>query len=414
MKSFDKLLAGILVLIATVFMGMNWYLGSIEQESSRGYRVEAKRAAAAISRIGLEQVDVSKYPSIIKISRLEHIDEKRFFEGSEADYLIKEVDGIYYRFDYVTKEGIYRNRMVLAVNMSLAVMSAVIIAVIFFIRMRFMKPFHTLQEVPYELSKGNLVVPAKEKKSRYFGRFMWGIDLLREHLEQQKRTQMELQREKKTLILSISHDIKTPLSAIKLYAKALERNLYDSPQRQKEIAESIHAKADEIEGYVSQIVKASREDFLNLTVLNQEFYLSEAMKKIAVYYNQKLELLKIDFQIAKYADCLIKGDVERTVEVLQNMIENAIKYGDGHLIHVEFSDEEDCRLVTVINSGCTLSAAELPHIFDSFWRGSNAASCRGSGLGLYICRQLMNKMNGEIFARCENSVMYMTVVFQKA
>jgi signal transduction histidine kinase len=68
----------------------------------------------------------------------------------------------------------------------------------------------------------------------------------------------------------------------------------------------------------------------------------------------------------------------------------------------------------VRNSGCSLPDTELPHMFDSFWRGSNANSEKGSGLGLYICRQLMNKMNGEVFAVVQGDDMCVTAVFQKA
>ena len=106
--------------------------------------------------------------------------------------------------------------------------------------------FYHLRELPYELSKGNLNTPLKESKSRYFGRFIWGMDLLRERLEVQKQEELRLQKENKTLLLSIMHDIKTPLSAIKLYAKALSKNLYEG-DRQIEIAENINDRADDIE-----------------------------------------------------------------------------------------------------------------------------------------------------------------------
>ena len=99
--------------------------------------------------------------------------------------------------------------------------------------------------------------------------------------------------------------------------------------------------------------------------------------------------------------------------MLQNIIENAIKYGDGHYIRLTFSDEEDCRLITVTNSGCTLPEQELVHIFDSFKRGSNVGSKSGSGLGLYICRQLMDAMKGDVFAEIQGGDMCVTVVCRK-
>ena len=154
---------------------------------------------------------------------------------------------------------------------SLGVMAAVIISVMLFVKSKILAPFEQLTDVPYELSKGNLTIPLKETKNRFFGRFIWGVDMLRENIEQQKKRELELQKEKKMLLLSLSHDIKTPLSVIKLYSKAFSKGLYKSAERQLQIVESIYAKADEIEGYVSQIVAASREDFLSFDVNMGEF-----------------------------------------------------------------------------------------------------------------------------------------------
>ena len=92
-------------------------------------------------------------------------------------------------------------------------------------------------------------------------------------------------------------------------------------------------------------------------------------------------------------------------------MENAVKYGDGDKITITFSEEEDCRLITVGNTGCTLPETELLHIFESFIRGTNAEHVGGSGLGLYICRQLMHQMGGEILAQIREGWMYVTVIF---
>lgn len=113
-------------------------------------------------------------------------------------------------------------------------------------------------------------------------------------------------------------------------------------------------------------------------------------------------------------DCLVKGDKERVIEVLQNIMENAIKYGDGRQITIAFSEEEDCRLVSVVNTGSSIPEAELVHIFDSFYRGSNADHVKGSGLGLYICRSLMHRMDGEVFAEQSEDGFLVTVVIRKA
>ena len=415
MRRWDRILLMTACVMAVVIVGANFLL-LMEQGKTEGrrYRVEANRVVEKIREKGLSDVKTSEYETITEVVPLSSMAdrEKSFFEGEGEDYLIREVNGTYYRIEYRSDVPESSGHTIVVMNFVLAAMSFFLLGVLFFIRQKILKPFSSLVEVPYELSKGNLAVPMKENKSRYFGRFVWGLDLLRENLEEQKKKELKLQKEKKTLILSISHDIKTPLSAIKLYAKALSKGLYPEREKQNEIAVHINQKADEIEGFVSQIVQASRGDFLQFEIVSGEFYLSELLSQVKEHYKEQQELLRIPFEIGDYADCLIKGDLDRGVEVLQNIMENALKYGDGEVLQMEITREEDCQLVTVRNSGCQLQEHELPHIFESFWRGSNAKKNEGSGLGLYICRQMMRKMDGEVYAEMKDGMMCVTAVFR--
>lgn len=413
MKSYNRIFIAVVFILIVILGLCNVYIYSFNSNNSSGrqYRVEAQRVVNQIEREGYSKLDLSQYSTITDVV-LGSKDDKSFFE-TDNDYLIRKINGEFYRIEYRLYDNNRKNRMIGSINFFLALMAVMVIAIMLFIRQKVLKPFDELKEVPYELSKGNLTVPVKESKSKFFSKFAWGVDLLRENIEQQKQRELNLQKEKKTLVLSISHDIKTPLSAIKLYAKALAKGLYKSKDRQTEIFDSIHAKVVDIENFVNEIIKASSEEFLNLEVTNGEFYLSQAVEKISDYYCQKLGLVKIGFTIGEYSNCILKGDLNRLVEVLQNIIENAIKYGDGHSIEILFSREEDCCLLTVRNSGCTLPKTELPHVFESFWRGSNVGNNSGSGLGLYICRQLMYKMDGDIFADVDHEMMCVTLVIRQ-
>ena len=216
------------------------------------------------------------------------------------------------------------------------------------------------------------------------------------------------------MILSLSHDIKTPLSSIELYSKALSEDLYDTQERKSEALQGIARNVKEIKGYVNEIVTASREDFLNLDVRMGEYYLSEVMKVTESYYRDKLSVIHTEFQMDEISECLVKGDPNRMVEVLQNVMENAIKYGDGRSIRISCGEEEDCKLIQIENSGCNLKKEELPNLFDSFYRGSNSTGMKGSGLGLYICKTLMRKMDGEIFVKINKNIFSITIVVRKA
>lgn len=408
MKAFNRIFATVMVVIVFMVAMANLIMLSDTVDSGRPYLVEVSRLARAMEDGSFETKALAECEYVTGV--YEYGED---FYTSHSDYVIREINEELYRFDYKADSGEKKSEMILIVNVMLGIMALVILTVLLYVRAKILSPFERLTDVPYELSKGNLTAPVKETKSRFFGRFLWGVDMLRENMEQQKERELKLQRDKKMLLLSLSHDIKTPLSAIKLYAKALSKGLYTEKEKQLEIAENINAKADEIEGYVSQIITASREDFLSLEVRNSEFYLSELITKIKLYYTEKLALIKTEFSVDEYRDCLVNGDLDRSVEVIQNVMENAIKYGDGKSIKINFSEEDGWILVTVKNSGCILQEDELTHIFESFWRGQNAEGKKGSGLGLYICRQLMHKMNGDIFAEIKGGDMCITSVFGK-
>lgn len=405
MKAFNKIFAAVILLLTVLFAAANIILSADNSSGGRPYRVEINRLARQIETEGHADISGCEY-----VTNIEGYGENFF--ASDGDYAVRKINGKLYRFDYKTDSG-GGTRLIFTVNVILGVMAVLIISVMLYIKFSILAPFERLTDIPYELSKGNLTAPIKESKNRFFGKFIWGVDMLRENIEQQKKRELDLQKDKKMLLLSLSHDIKTPLSAIKLYSKALSKGLYESREKQLEIAESINAKADEIESYVSQIITASREDFLSFDVNMGEFYLSELVTKIKEYYTEKLSLVGTDFSVYDYSDCILNGDFDRSVEVLQNVMENAVKYGDGNSIALHFSEEDGCILVTVRSSGCTLADTDLPHVFESFWRGSNAETVAGSGLGLYISRKLMRKMNGEIFAEIRGGVMYVTAVFAK-
>ncbi len=413
MKAFRRLCIIILFAFLLVLMLGNAFLWRNDTHVYREYRVDVERAADQIAQYGLDHLDLECYPTLVRVVSKD-TDDPAFYIGEGEDYVIRIIDGIPYRFDYIISLNTQRSLTLLLVNGILLLTGLLIIGILWYIKRYVLTPFFRLRDLPYELSKGNLHVPLQESKNRYFDRFTWGMDLLRERLEYQKEEEARLQKEKKTLILSLTHDIKTPLSAIKLYAKALSKHLYRDVRKQADAANQIEARADDIEAYISQIITAAGTDFLHLETHNSEFYLSALLHEIEQYYTDKLDYLKIPFAIDPYMDCLIYGDEPRCVEVLQNIMENAIKYGEGSEIRITFSDEEDHRLISISNARCTLSENELPHIFDSFWRGANSEAVKGSGLGLYICRELLHQMEGNIYATKKEDHITMTVVLRKA
>lgn len=381
------------------------YIIKNNDHSDRIYRVEAARVVQELQEKSISEIELSKYSTIVNVS------EFRADIKCNNDYVVEAVKGNLYRIEYKCTEDSYA---FVFMNIVIVITFVFTITILIYIGEKILKPFHNMSELSCELAKGNLSVPIREEKSKFFGHFLWGMDMLREKLENSKEKELKFQKDKKTLILSVSHDIKSPLSAIRLYSKALSENLYDTEEKKHEALQGITRNAKEIERYVNEIVTASREDFLTLEVNSDEFYLSEVMNTVEDYYRDKLSVIHTELVIDEMPDCLLKGDKNRIVEVLQNIMENAIKYGDGKLIKIFYDDEEDCRLIYVENIGFNLKGEELPHLFDSFYRGSNSKGIKGNGLGLYICKNLMRKMDGEVFAHIEGDIFRVAVVIRKA
>lgn len=418
-RGYGKLCRGIFLILLLVIGAVEIFVFKIDRDAVDIYKVEIGRVENELREHAAEtayEPDLSAYDTILGIERLNSdsasASEQNSARTSDADsapspefftsnypYVIRNIAGTLYRIEYDTGHEGESGRAFLIVNIVIACVILAVIIVLIYIYFAIIRNFHKLSAYPFELAKGNLTTPLEAKRTKYFGKFLWGLDMLREKLETEKNENLELQKEKNVFLLSLSHDIKTPLSAIKLYSAALRKNLYTDEDKIRSVAVKIDENAGEIENYVAKVISSSGDDFLNFDVKDGEFYLSEALSSIRSYYSDKLAAVGTKLSFDDYSDVLIKGDRDRLIEVLQNILENAIKYGDGREIGVSFEDEDGARLICIRNTGCTLPDEELGHIFDSFYRGSNVGSRGGSGLGLYICKKIMARMKGDVFAQ---------------
>lgn len=405
MRAFRRLCIVVITVFLFLTAVLNLLLVGVKDRNEGIYRVEAKRLADEIAETG--EFELEKYPHITGVSGA---DDGELYTSDEH-YLIIEAGGTLYRVEYIVGNG---QLSIVVINCVFGVLLLLIIGLLYYIRRHIIVPFCRLNDVPKELARGNLAVPIPEEKSRFLGKFTWGVNLLRESIEDTRKKEITMQRDKKLLLLSLSHDIKTPLSAIKLNAKALARGLYKDEEKRRAAAESINTRADEIERFVSEITKAAGEDFMSFEVTQGEAFLSVIITRIEERYAPQLAMSGTEFAIQKMDDCILSCDPDRLAECLQNLIDNAIKYGDGRRIAISFDKMDGCELITISNTGCTLEVKELPQIFESFHRGNNANNVQGNGLGLFICRRLMGLMNGEVYADIRDQCFYITLVVKMA
>ena len=153
---------------------------------------------------------------------------------------------------------------------------------------------------------------------------------------------------------------------------------------------------------------------MSFTVKDEEVFINSILDRIDARYRPILSNSGMEFVISEHSDCILRCDADRLAECIQNLVDNAVKYGDGREIRLDFGEQDGCMLITVSNTGCTLEPAELTQIFESFRRGSNASKAKGSGLGLYICRKLMRLMGGETYADIRDGRFEATLVVKLA
>ena len=216
MRAYRRLCIAVIIVFLLLTAMLNLFLVEVKKRNEGIYRVEAKRLADEIAETG--NYELEKYPHITSVLKAGDGELYTFDEH----YLIIEAGGKLYRVEYTIGN---EQHGIVAINCVLGVLLLLIIGLLYYIREHILVPFGRLNDVPQELARGNLAVTIPEEKSRFFGKFTWGVNLLRESIEDSRKKEITMQRDKKLLLLSLSHDIKTPLSAIKLNAKALVKGL---------------------------------------------------------------------------------------------------------------------------------------------------------------------------------------------
>ncbi|MCQ4638153.1 HAMP domain-containing histidine kinase [Anaerovorax odorimutans] len=424
MKKYNLLIAASILLYVLAALAAWYGIQNTAQEKDRVYKVEINRIYDRLSDGHLpDERDLRSYKYVRNVRWLSADDmqpqEKHLAFFEEDGKLRIEIRPVfeagklkgYLRFEYLEPE--FDSHFVLVLTqVCLGLMELFLLIVLLYLKYQLIRPFRQVSELPYEMAQGHLRGIVKEEKNRFFGHFLWGLGQLKDTLEVNRKRRLDLEKEKKKMLLSLSHDIKTPLSTIKLYGKALEENLYEEESQKIRAARQIGQKAEEIERFVEEIMKNSREDILDIQVEPGEFYLSRLMEQVLATYEEKCRIRMVDLEVGSFEDRLLKGDLQRAAEVFENIFENAFKYGDGRRIEISFSEEDYCQLIRIFNTGTPVTDNDFNHIFESFFRGAGSEGIQGSGLGLYICREIMRKMDGEIFARKEAEGMAFVLVFR--
>lgn len=262
-------------------------------------------------------------------------------------------------------------------------------------------PFRKLQGFARHVAEGNLDMPLDMDKNNFFGAFTESFDLMREELNKARENERLANQSKKELVASLSHDIKTPVASIKAVTEVMHIKTCDENQRRQ--LDIINSKADQINTLITNMFSATLEELQELKVIVTE-QSSQVLYDLirAADYNCKAN-------IGGIAECIILADGLRLSQVVDNIISNSYKYA-GTSIYVSSVIRGKYLEIGFKDYGRGVSEEELPLIFNKFYRAKNSKEKGGTGLGLYISKYMMEKMEGDIY--CENSVDGFTVLLK--
>ena len=263
----------------------------------------------------------------------------------------------------------------------------------FYVQKNIIGPFKKMERFAGKVAEGNLNEPLMLEKNNMFGSFTESFDIMREELAASKDRELVLQKKEQELVASLSHDLKTPVTGIKVTSELLKAKHEMSGGDEEEITklDNIYKKADEIDRLVTDLFSSTLENLGEFKV-NCRDESSSVLAEIVSKHDDKGLIVS-----GNIPGVIINIDTKRMSQVVGNIIYNSYKYANTK-IDVVYKVIEDYLEMKIRDYGPGVPEDELDLITNKFYRGKKQqdSNADGSGLGLYIARILMEKMNGEL------------------
>jgi signal transduction histidine kinase len=243
---------------------------------------------------------------------------------------------------------------------------------------------------PYEQAHLTIATLVGEILSIMFERQAW--KRMHEELHDLKM-QMQLQED---FVSTISHELRTPLGFIKGYSTSLLRKDTSWDQEtQQEFLTIIDEEADRLSLLIENVLESARLQSRTLPLRFQPLRLDAVIRDVVTRLRSRYKDLDVEMELISTPP--IQGDGVRIAQVFDNLFTNAIKYAPGSSIHVGLQQVQQRLLVSLSDQGSGIPEESLPLIFDRFYR-VRSEKATGTGLGLYICRQIIDAHRGKIWA----------------
>ena len=213
------------------------------------------------------------------------------------------------------------------------------------------------------------------------------------------KKEVQLAQNKADFVSNVSHEIRTPLALISMFAETLEMGRVKSEEKKQEYYGIISKETHRLSGIVNKILNFSQTEANKKTLNIESISLNKSIQDVLTTYDFHLKNKGFEYSFEKTDELFVKADKEAFVEIIINLIDNAIKYSeDKKRIEISTGLENTYGYVAVKDQGIGISSMDQKHIFDKFYRVSSGdlAKSKGTGLGLSLVKQLIEAQQGKI------------------
>ena len=276
-------------------------------------------------------------------------------------------------------------------------------------------PIETLKKATRNIRDGNLDFEVEIGDDDEIGELCADFEEMRIRLKESTEEKVVFDSQNKELISNISHDLKTPITAVKGYVEGLLDGVADTPEKQKKYLRTIYNKANDMDRLINELTFYSKIDTNRIPYtfnkINVKEYFDDCFEDIGMEMSQQQISLSYDNKVAP--DVMVIADAEQIKRVINNIVGNSVKYMDkpDKSIAIRVMDVGDFVQVEIEDNGRGIAAKDLPYIFDRFYRTdtSRNSSKGGSGIGLSIVHKVMEDHGGKVWATSregEGTTMY--------
>ena len=303
-------------------------------------------------------------------------------------------------------------RLMLSQLLIVIVIIMVVIALLMFgwIYKTILRRIGELKKAANEIKNGNLDYELKVEGNDEIGMLCQDFEDMRLKLKETAEESVRSEAESKELISNISHDLKTPITAIKGYVEGIMDGVASSPEKLDKYIRTIYVKANDMDRLIDELTIYSKIDTNRIPYTFSKIDISEYFDDCVNELGIELESKGIILNFSNYLESSVTviADSEQLKRVINNIVSNSVKYMDKPkgIINVRLKDVGDYVQIEIEDNGKGIAAKDMPYIFDRFYRADSSRNSAqgGSGIGLAIVKKIIEDHGGNIWATSKEGV----------